>query len=546
MAYKFQLGAFTASGSIKAEEGFDANNADINNVDTGSFSFVSSSGDIVGSGLMLGSTSGFITGVLQDDGNGQVELQLAVSGGLEEALNELQIKVATVAGLETDENGLKLRLGFASGLEISGSGPGELNLKLSGSSLTKDGDGLKINTGGVSNDMLAGSIENAKLSNSTISGIALGTNLNSLSASPAGAITLTSYNGSAAVSDLSVNVDDSSIEKFSNNLRIKAGGVTNAMLSGSIDNAKLANQSVTVTAGDGLGGGGAVNLGSAVSLSVNVDDSSIETNADSLRVKASGITNAMLAGSITANKMNNAIFEDLEALGAAASDGEFIVATGAGAFAYESGNTARTSLGLGTADSPTFAGLTVNGDLFVSGSTTTIETTELVIQDALIRVASGSLNLAAAVTATAGFEIGNDLASFKLNGDIDGAGLDGFASSLPISASAFVGDGSNLSGITADSVTLTPVSKADTNTLEANKVNYFGNNSNQTWNVNLPASPDAGDYIYIKAADITGNGQIIINRAGSQLIDGVTSITLESPYAAVTLIYVASNDWRVF
>lgn len=41
-----------------------------------------------------------------------------------------------------------------------------------------------------------------------------------------------------------------------------------------------------------------------------------------------------------------AILDDLNTLGAAASDGEFIVATGAGAFAYESGATARTSLGL--------------------------------------------------------------------------------------------------------------------------------------------------------------------------------------------------------
>jgi hypothetical protein len=43
------------------------------------------------------------------------------------------------------------------------------------------------------------------------------------------------------------------------------------------------------------------------------------------------------------------VLEDLETLGtSAAADGAFIVATGAGAFAYESGATARTSLGLGT------------------------------------------------------------------------------------------------------------------------------------------------------------------------------------------------------
>ena len=59
-----------------------------------------------------------------------------------------------------------------------------------------------------------------------------------------------------------------------------------------------------VTAGDGLTGGG--NSG-AVTLTVNVDDSSIETNSDAIRVKASGITNAMLAGSIASSKLAGSI-----------------------------------------------------------------------------------------------------------------------------------------------------------------------------------------------------------------------------------------------
>ena len=49
-------------------------------------------------------------------------------------------------------------------------------------------------------------------------------------------------------------------------------------------------------AGDGLGYLAGV-------LNVNVDDSSIETNADILRVKALGITDAMLAGSISDSKL---------------------------------------------------------------------------------------------------------------------------------------------------------------------------------------------------------------------------------------------------
>ncbi len=40
-------------------------------------------------------------------------------------------------------------------------------------------------------------------------------------------------------------------------------------------------------------------MGGGTALSVNVDDSSIETNADTLRVKASGVTDAMLATDYT-------------------------------------------------------------------------------------------------------------------------------------------------------------------------------------------------------------------------------------------------------
>ena len=58
----------------------------------------------------------------------------------------------------------------------------------------------------------------------------------------------------------------------------------------------------SVVAGDGLTGGG---TSGAVTLAVGVDDSSIEINSDALRVKASGITNAMLGGSIANNKLAN-------------------------------------------------------------------------------------------------------------------------------------------------------------------------------------------------------------------------------------------------
>jgi len=160
-----------------------------------------------------------------------------------------------------------------------------------------------------------------------------------------------------------------------------------------------------VTAGDGLTGGGA---SGDVTLDVNVDDSSIEINADALRVKALGITNAMLAGSIENAKLTNSsitltqgagmaalgsvslggsiivavdgVLEDLDTLGAPASDGQMIVATGAGAFQYESGTTLRTSIGVdpaGTDNSTDVTLVTTSHDyLSIVGQAITLGTIE--------------------------------------------------------------------------------------------------------------------------------------------------------------------------
>ena len=66
---------------------------------------------------------------------------------------------------------------------------------------------------------------------------------------------------------------------------------------------------------------------------------------------ANGGTNASSASaartSLGAQEQKD-VLDDLGALSAPASDGQFIVATGAGAFQYETAATARTSLGLGT------------------------------------------------------------------------------------------------------------------------------------------------------------------------------------------------------
>ena len=71
---------------------------------------------------------------------------------------------------------------------------------------------------------------------------------------------------------------------------------------------------MTAVAGDGLAASSGV-------LAVGVDDSSIELNSDALRVKASGVTNAMLAGSIADSKLNTITTANKVSLAALDIDG---------------------------------------------------------------------------------------------------------------------------------------------------------------------------------------------------------------------------------
>jgi len=81
---------------------------------------------------------------------------------------------------------------------------------------------------------------------------------------------------------LDVNVDDSSIEINADTLRVKALGITNAMLAGSIADDKLAEDYIKTS---------------------EVDGSSIEFAGGTLNIVSGGVTNDMLAGSIADTKL---------------------------------------------------------------------------------------------------------------------------------------------------------------------------------------------------------------------------------------------------
>src|SRR6056300_307585 len=125
-----------------------------------------------------------------------------------------------------------------------------------------------------------------------------------------------------------------------------------------------------------------VTLGNVVTLNVGISDTNLlqadSTVADNdfLRIngtKVEGRSAAEVKADLdleigTDVQAQDELLQDIADIsGTATGANQFIVSTGVGTFQLESGATVRTSIGLGTTNSPTFTGLTLSGDLNVDG-----------------------------------------------------------------------------------------------------------------------------------------------------------------------------------
>lgn len=308
----------------------------------------------------------------------------------------------------------------------------------------------------------------------------------------------------ASSGKLSVKVDDSSLEIDSDAVRVKAAGITDAMMNDDV---------ATGLAGNGLAASSGV-------LAVGVDDSSIELSSDAVRVKAAGITNAMLAGSIANAKLvNSALTVGSTSVSLGGSATAFSGLTGldfTAANASVAASLGANTLTIGGAASH----VRIAGSLEVVGSVDTVSATELKVEDLTIQVASGSANSSA-----------SDGAGLKIDGADKSMTWSHGDQAFKFDADAYLAAGmtGRLHAISADA------------TLTQGHFLVKVSTSGGAVTVTLPSSMPTGKVFVVKDDGSAGSNAITIATAGSETIDGATSIQIISAYGAANLMFDGSN-----
>tara|TARA_Y100000592_G_scaffold88578_1_gene144594 strand:- start:5372 stop:7279 length:1908 start_codon:yes stop_codon:yes gene_type:complete len=380
--------------------------------------------------------------------------------------------------------------------------------------------------------------------------------------------------GVDSIRSLHVVADESTIEAVGRaSLRIKDDGVTGAKLAPAVAGAGLAQD-----------GSGNLDVGAATNggIAVNADDIGLDLNDLSAGAIASGDSFAFVDAN-DSNASKKETVDDLATLFAgdglsAASAVLSVAVSGALKVASDkvgiSGSFAGTGIGfLGGVDSISgveldlnelSAGAIADGDslAFIDANDANVTKKEAVADLATLFAGAG-LGAASSVISVANATNGglavnaddmqvdlNDLAAAAVDvandsiaiidaNDSDGSKKESIADLVTAMAGAGLSATSGVLSVTGNNVAL----KADGDTL-VEGYNYFADaGANAT--VSMPNAPAVGDVVTVKAGNLTSGAKIIINRQGSHTIDGLTSIEVESPFGAVTMVYVVANDWRI-
>ena len=218
------------------------------------------------------------------DGNGIVDFTFNGSAGASVAVQADSTTGGDIKPVSVGANGVGFDVSAIAGDALSTDGDGVIDVDVDGSTIEIDGTSLGVVDGGIGTTQLANdSVTTDKIAHS-LGTIGVHQFTGSFSGSFVGTTDLPDLTDGNGIADFTY--DGSSAASIAVQADSTTGGNNKPVTVGA--NGVSFDISTIDGAGVGVSGG---------ELVVNVDDSSIEIDSDSLRVKASGVTNTMLANS---------------------------------------------------------------------------------------------------------------------------------------------------------------------------------------------------------------------------------------------------------
>ena len=452
---------------------------------------------------------------LKDDGVTGAKLAPAVAGlGLaQDGSGNLDVQVSGAVKIASDKLGISGSIA-GDGLAFAGGADSIAAIRLSipgmAQSMTgdvADTDEFAISDGGTMKKVDFSVVRDAVFAD--VSGDA--------TVAAGGALTI----GAGAVEGSMLNTnaaDTSTIEVSSNTLSVLK--VPNAI---TVDNATL-----QLNSGTTYDGGAA--------RTISIKDGGVD--ADALNASVAGLGLAGGGGSALAVDLN-------ELAGAAIADGDFL------AFVDATDNTTKKEA---VADLATlFAG---NG-LVAASSVLAVNTGKgLEIESDVVKVkvaGNGGITRQAGGSSDSLGLNANGLTEAVVNVAADSfAFVDADDTFTKKDTIADLAAGMAGTGLTATSgqlnARLDTASKADGDTLAVgmNFMADMGSDGEDTLNLPASAGLSAGDVIHVKApSDCSSARSVKILKNGSQTIDGLTQVIIESPFGAVSMVYIGSDQFRL-